>query len=95
MTDLGIFNDTALGGWIDSCVAHTQAYYGNYYANEKWEVPASSGRTLARALQDWLAANSTANMHVDDCAWPCNKPCSTAGDGERGIGGLMDDLLPL
>jgi hypothetical protein len=68
--------------WNDACIAHTQGYYGNYYDNKEWEVPAGSGMTLAKSLAQWWgsggdgASSSSANFHVDVVSWPDNKPCA-------------------
>ena len=72
------------GIWNDACIAHTQGYYGDYYDNTEWEVPAHSGITLAHSINTWLNdsmghSNSTNNIHIDIVPWPNNKPCSAMG----------------
>jgi hypothetical protein len=72
------------GMFNDACIAHTQGYYGDYYDNPEWEVPAQSGTTLAHSLNRWLAdsiggRNNDNNIHVDQVAWPNNQPCAKDG----------------
>jgi hypothetical protein len=50
------------GIWNDACIAHTQGYYGDYMDNTLWEVPSSSGMTLAHSLKTWL--DSSLNVSV-------------------------------
>jgi hypothetical protein len=72
------------GMFNDACIAHTQGYYGDYMDNREWEVPASSGTTLAQSLKRWLESSMAStpentrasNIHVDAVSWPMNAPCS-------------------
>jgi hypothetical protein len=65
------------GIWNDACIAHTQGFYGDYYDNTAWRVPASAGPTLAQSVAAWLAGRPS--THVDEVAWPNNSPCHSFG----------------
>ena len=57
-----------------------------------FQVPASSGITLARSLHTWLLSTmgaslgvrggAGANVHVDAVPWPQNAPCAKLGVGD-------------
>lgn len=57
-----------------------QGFYGHYYDNTDWRVPAGSGPTLAGSVAAWAAGEGEfhAALHVDQVEWPGNAPCSSA-----------------
>lgn len=75
MTEVGVFNRTGLGMWCDSCTAHSQAYYGDYYNNTHWEVSSGSGNTLVASIAAWMEGQS-ARIEIDRCDYPCNSGCA-------------------
>eukprot|EP00039_Didymoeca_costata_P009164 m.121179 g.121179 ORF g.121179 m.121179 type:complete len:411 (+) comp14383_c0_seq3:61-1293(+) len=76
----GLYNKSGNGIWNDACMAHSQGYYGSYYNNVEWEVPANSGMTLAKSIFCFLNGCDSvpSNFHHDIVEWPNNGPCSKA-----------------
>ena len=64
------------GAWTIACIDHTMTWA--HWTDKDWQVPASSGTTMASAVGQWLADSSGAGKHVhqDAVAWPGNAPCS-------------------
>jgi len=48
------------------------------FHNPKVEVPAASGRTVARAVSDWYF-DKNSDSHLDSGPWPSNKGCAWMG----------------
>lgn len=75
------------GVFAVACIAHSLTEYGRYldggelalWDNPEWEVPGSSGRTVARAISDWYLGREEAR-HIDGSAWPTSNPaCASLG----------------
>jgi hypothetical protein len=74
------------GAFGVACIAHSLTEYGRYLDggeyllldSPEWEVPASSGRTVARAVSDWYEGREDAR-HIDGGSWPANRPCAWLG----------------
>ena len=71
--------------WNDACIAHSQAYYGQYMDNEAWKVPALTGVTLATSLLQWVQGKGA--VRVDRVTWPGNVACNqfTNIDAQRAL----------
>ena len=84
------------GVFAIGCIAHSLTEYGRFldnrelplFDNPNWEVPARSGRTVSRAVDDWQKGRPNASSaHIDQGAWPENPPCAWLGLPCRGRAG--------
>lgn len=66
------------GVWAIACIDHTLGW--GRWTDTDWEVPGSSGHTMAAAVQrwlDWPAGNDPPSLVFEDLvSWPDNRPCS-------------------
>lgn len=77
----------ARGAFGIGCIAHSLTEYGRFldgkelplYDNPEWQVPARSGRTVARAVAEWYEGNANESVHIDEGEWPENSPCAWLG----------------
>ena len=66
------------GVWSPSCILHTMTW--EKWTDAAWEVPSSSGNTMAAAVERWLNGNDKDGKHFhyeDEVQWPNNKGCSS------------------
>lgn len=72
------------GVWSPSCITHTMTWA--HWTDKSWEVPASSGNTMASVVTRWLAPNASQQHFVfqDEVAWPGNKACAGSDSRKKG-----------
>lgn len=65
------------GVWMPACVEHTMGE--TKWTDQSWAVPAGSGNTMAKVVQNWLAKKDVDGhqfKYVDDVHWPDNHGCA-------------------
>lgn len=66
------------GAWAPACVTRGGLLTKPVWIDTKFEVPASSGYTAEKAIENWFlgVAEPEKHKHIDTVSWPNNKPCS-------------------
>jgi len=84
-----LVNKAGNGVWAPACIIHTMTW--GKWTDSKWEVPASSGNTMAAVVQRWLESGATNVSLYQDVVWPNNHPCAPDAEISREESVSMDD----